>query len=293
MRHHEFKALLVFTSWLTGCTGMFYQPSRDVFAAEPANAENVELRSADGTRLRGWVLHAEDGHPKATFVHFHGNGGNITGHVRQLQWVTRHSYDLFEFDYRGYGGSDGFPSPKGVHEDAVAAIKYAARVLGPRSHTRLVFYGQSLGGAVMLRALADAGPELVDAVVVESSFHSYQEVAASAFFRTPILFPFTGLAYATISDEYAPARYVATVSPIPLLVIHGDDDAIVDVRFGRILYALGRQPKELWIIPGGRHVDAMRTAGAIYRERLLRFVEASQAGSAGPATAVTRNAGTE
>jgi fermentation-respiration switch protein FrsA (DUF1100 family) len=281
MRRHRFEILLILAPWLTGCTGIFYQPSRYVLAPPPDNAENVELHSADGTLLRGWLLHAQDGPPKATFVHFHGNGGNITGHVRQLAWVTRHSYDLFEFDYRGYGGSEGVPSPKGVHEDAVAAMQYAARVLGPRSHTNLVFYGQSLGGAVMLRALADAGPERIDAVVVESSFHSYQEVAASALFRTPLLLPFTGLAYATVSDEYAPARYVATVSPIPLLVIHGDDDGIVDVRFGRILYALARPPKELWIIPGGHHVDAMRTAGAIYRERLLRFVEAAQAGSRG------------
>lgn len=281
MRRQGFQVLFALALLLTGCTGVFYQPSRDAFAPQPDNAENVELKSADGTRLQGWLLHAENGPPKATFVHFHGNGGNITGHVRQLQWVTRHSYDLFEFDYRGYGASEGLPTPKGVHEDAVAAMRYAAQVLGPRSHTRLIFYGQSLGGAVMLRALPDAGPDLVDAVVVESSFHSYQEVAASALFRTPILFPLTGLAYATVSDEYAPARYVATVSPIPLLVIHGDDDPIVDVRFGRILYALAREPKELWIIPGGRHVDAMRTAGAIYRERLLRFVEAAQARTSG------------
>ena len=275
MPRRPLVALFLLGSLLAACTGVFYQPSRFVFAPRPERAEDVEIRSRDGTLLRGWLIRAEDGAPKATFVHFHGNGSNITGHVRQLLWVTRHGYDLFEFDYRGYGASEGVPSQKGVHEDAVAALKYAEDVLAPQSHAPVVLYGQSLGGAVMLRAIGDAGTEHVEAVVVESSFHSYQEVAASALFRTPLLFPLTGLAYSAVSDEYAPARYVATIAPIPLLVIHGDDDPIVPLRFGRILYALAREPRTLWIIPGGRHVDAMQAAGGIYRERLLRFVEAA------------------
>lgn len=272
-------ALLVATAALTtGCNGLFYQPSRHELGPVPRGADDVELRSADGTLLRGFVVHAENGPTRGTFVHFHGNAGNVTSHVRQLSWVTRHSYDLFEFDYRGYGASDGTPSRKGVHEDAVAALRYAIEVLAPRSHADLILYGQSLGGAVMLRALGDVHPDHVAAVVVESSFHSYQEVAASALFRTPVLVPFTGLAYTLVSDDYAPASYVAGVSPLPLLVIHGDHDDIVDVRFGRRLYAIARPPKELWIVPGGHHIDTLEREGGAYRERLLRFVETASRG---------------
>jgi hypothetical protein len=98
-----------------------------------------------------------------------------------------------------------------------------------------------------------------------------------------VLVPFTGLAYSHVTDEYAPTSYVRTVSPIPLLVIHGDSDGIVDARFGRRLYALARPPKELWIVPGGLHVDALQREGGAYRERLLRFVEAAKAPSSGDA----------
>ncbi len=267
------RSLALLILLLPGCTGLFYYPSREVYSLRPSNADDVAFRASDGVLLHGWVLHAEGGDPRATVVHFHGNAGNLTGHVRQLAWITRHGYDLFEFDYRGYGTSEGAPNPEGVNRDAVAAIEYANRELAPRSHMRLVAYGQSLGGAVMLRALGDTGTRNLIAVIVESSFNSYQEEAASLLYRTPILFPFFGLAYTLVSDRYAPAPCVAAISPVPLLIIHGDEDPIVDVRFGRVLYELARDPKELWIVPGGGHIDALTVDGGAYRQRLLAYLD--------------------
>lgn len=260
---------------LPGCTQMFYFPSRAALGGVPENAEDVTFRSADGTRLHGWLLHSTEGAPRARFVHFHGNAGNITSHVRQLAWVTRRGYDLLEFDYRGYGRSDGMPTPDGVHQDAVTVLSWAEETAA-RDQAPLVLYGQSLGGAVMLRAIGDVGTRRVLAVVAEGTFHSYEEEAASVFWRTPLLFPFTGFAYALVSDRYSPAPYVASIAPVPLLVIHGDQDRVVDVAFGRAVYDLGRPPKSLWIVRGGRHTDALAVGGGVYRDELLAFVEASR-----------------
>lgn len=254
------------------CNSLFYQPSQAQFAPKPANAQELWLEAPGGVALSAWLLRSTAGPPHATFVQFHGNAANMTGHVRHLSWVTERGYDLFTFDYRGYGISEGEPSRRGVHQDAVAALRFVdARAR--ESGAPLVLYGQSLGGAVMLRALATVRPSHVAAVVVESSFHSYQDAAAGVLFRVPPLLPFAGLAYTLVSDELSPAPFVATVAPTPLLVVHGDADPVIDVRFGRALYALARHPKELWVIRGGGHVDAMRREGGRHRERLLAFVE--------------------
>jgi uncharacterized protein len=110
----------------------------------------------------------------------------------------------------------------------------------------------------------------VRAVVVESSFHSYKEAAASVLFRQPLLFPFTGFAYPLVSDAYAPSGVIERVAPTPLLVIHGDADRVLPAAFGRAIYAQAHAPRELWLVPGGGHANTMRRP--VYRTRLLAYL---------------------
>jgi fermentation-respiration switch protein FrsA (DUF1100 family) len=90
-------------------------------------------------------------------------------------------------------------------------------------------------------------------------------------YRHALLLPFAGFAYATISDRHDPAPFVASVSPTPLLVIHGTHDPIIAPAFGRVLFDLAREPREFWLIEGGTHVDALRRPEV--RARLLRYFE--------------------
>ncbi len=255
----------------SACNGFFYQPSRRLHDWPKEPFEEVTLDTPDGAQLHGWKFPAH-GVTKGTFVQFHGNAGNVSSHFESLVWVTQYGYRLLTFDYRGYGRSTGYPWPEGVRQDALTAIAYAQALPHGSFEKDLILYGQSLGGAVLLNAYgALTDRRRVRLVVVEGTFHSYQEVAASMLWRHPLLLPFTGFAYATISDDLAPARQIPLVSPTPLLVIHGQRDPIVPLVFGRTIYQLARAPRALWVIPGGRHIDAMRRAKV--RARLLSFVE--------------------
>jgi len=253
-----------------GCSNLFYFPSHAEYARPTVPYVRVRIPTADGVELSGWLLPAH-GEQLGTVVQFHGNAGNITSHFRSLEWVTAHGYALLTFDYRGYGSSAGTPSQAGLELDALAAIHYAQALPRGSAEPDLVLYGQSLGGAVLLHAYASVRDRRrIRALVVESSFHSYEEAAASVFFREPLLFPFTGFAYALVSDAYAPAGQVGSVAPTPLLVIHGDKDRILPPTFGVALYRLAREPRELWIVPGGGHADTMRRP--VYRQRLLDYL---------------------
>jgi hypothetical protein len=126
---------------------------------------------------------------------------------------------------------------------------------------------------VLLRALADVEDRRrIRAVVIESSFASYQEAAAGLLYGEPLLRPFTGFAYALMNDDYAPAAYVAGVSPIPLLVIHDVFDDIVSWRQGASVYRLGAEPKAFWVTHRGGHVRA--TQDLDLRRALLSWLEA-------------------
>jgi pimeloyl-ACP methyl ester carboxylesterase len=69
----------------------------------------------------------------------------------------------------------------------------------------------------------------------------------------------------------------------PLLMIHGEEDTYIKPDMARALFDQAGEPKELWLVGGARHNQALQAAGAEYRERVLRFFDAHLADdSAGP-----------
>ena len=287
--------------FFSGCSHLFYQPSRGHFYSPKQlkiQYEDVEFETNDHVRLHGWYLPAQPtpGIPyKGVFVQFHGNAENISTHFISLAWVTLAGYDLFTFDYRGYGESQGSPSQAGLNEDALAAIQYVDKYVNqkferkadrnikniktsrPSSHPKphIVLYGQSLGGAVLLRALTDLKERAlpIRAVVIDSSFYSYQAVARAKLAQSFLTYLFQPLTYLLVSDAFSPEKAIEKVSPIPLLVIHGVKDQVVPIKMGEHIFELAKEPKTFWRIPDGHHIDSMVRHRGIYRDKLIDFLD--------------------
>ena len=106
--------------------------------------------------------------------------------------------------------------------------------------------------------------------MVESAFFSHRQITreklAGFWLTWPLQWPLSW----TVSDEYSPSAAVAGVSPISLLIIHGDRDPIVPPQHGQRLYDLAREPKQLWVIPGGGHIQAFQNQ--IYRDRFVAYL---------------------
>ncbi len=212
--------------------------------------------------------------PKGILVQFHGNGENMTSHFMFSYWLPAQGYDVFIFDYRGYGASDGKPSVKGAIEDGEAAINYA---LERRDWPSSVFiWGQSLGGAISIASLAlghfTQNPR-IKALILENSFDSYRDMAEDVLSRSWITWLLKWpLARLLISDRYAPVRYARRLPHIPILVIASSKDAIVPFRLEKRLFEELPQPKTLWIVPGGGHLSAFTRFGSSFKPKLLEFL---------------------
>ena len=277
MMTHKKLALLLGLGWmLLGCNGLFYYPSEKTFYTPHdfgATYEDVHFTSKDGTQLNGWFIPAI-GPAKGTVIHFHGNAENMTNHYLFVKWLPKEGFNLFVFDYRGYGASSGKPDRKGMVDDSIAAISYIRQRPDVDSH-RILIFGQSLGGALALTAVAQGSKEGIRAVVVESAFASYRSIAReklSDFWLTwPLQWP---LAWLLISDEQSPLPVVKAIAPIPLLVIHGDDDHTVPYKQGQLIYQGASPPKEFWTVTGGHHTEAFTRYAIEYRPRLVNFFEA-------------------
>lgn len=268
--------LLAAAACLAGCTNVFLQPDR-VHRWLPERTEgrweDVRFKSADGTELIGIWFSAKRAPSKGVIVHFHGNGENLTTHYLFVYWLAAEGYDVFTFDYRGYGGSGGKKGLSGSIDDGVAALR-AARGRAGGSRERLVVLGQSLGGALALAALDRDGGEGVRAVVLDSTFASYRAVArlklASLWLTWPLQHPLSAL---MISDRWAPKRLIGRRKPVPLLMMHSVDDPVVPYSQGRRLYELAPGPKEFWKIEGSGHTEAFYARASRYRPPFLAWLD--------------------
>ncbi len=242
----------------------FYQPDRNLYRNPQQDGlafQPVRFASTDGTPLTGWFIPATTNPALGTVVHFHGNAQNMTAHYGFVSWLPQNGFNLFVFDYRGYGVSAGSPSRTGVYEDAVAAVRYI-KTRPDIDQGKIILFGQSLGGALVLRIAGNNHFAGIVGVVEESGFASYQEVAQAHF-------SFLGDLFVPGGDDN-PIDAVAHVSPVPLLIIHGDADPVVPYAQAQQLFAAAREPKELWTIPHGQHTPALGPFRSEYAPRLLR-----------------------
>lgn len=270
MRNLIFIGLL--SAALLGCSGVFFQPYRG-HVQTPKNLglayEDVNFQAGDGTPLHAWFLPAE-GKVQGTILFLHGNAENISTHIMSVRWLPAKGFNVFLLDYRGYGASGGVATLPGVQDDMDAALRHllARNDVDP---DRVVVLGQSLGGAIAIYNVAHSPYRRhIRALAVESAFASYREIAReklAAFWLTwPLQYPLSW----TVSDAYSPADAVADISPIPLLIIHGDQDPIVPLKHGQRLYELAREPKQLWLVPRGGHIQAFQSQ--IYRDRFVAYL---------------------
>lgn len=255
---------------VSGCANRaFYYPTKTVYST-PDQAgisyEAVTFKSADGTKLTGWFIRARDvadsRQAKGTVIHFHGNAENMTSHWQFVGWLTSRGFNVFVFDYRGYGTSEGTPSPAGCFEDSNAAIDYV-RSRPDVDLTRLLVFGQSLGGNNAIAAVGAGNRAGIRALAEEATFFSYPDIASDKI-------PSAGL---LVGDRYSAKNYIAAISPIPLLIIHGTADEVVPYSHATRLFAAANEPKQLITDEGGGHLGAMMHKEGLYRDALTKFFE--------------------
>lgn len=255
---------------LSGCMSVLYSPrvgpmmfySPEKLGYKPTD---LETKDAEGNKIHAWLFPSKTGPSRGTVIHFHGNAENLTSHYAMMVWLTDAGYDYVIFDYPGYGLSSGEPTAKNTVEAGEAVMRMVHSEWDSRP---LIIYGQSLGGMVAQKAVVDMKGKIpMCDVILDSTFSSYKSVTRrklSQFWITWLLQP---LAYVLMSDSQAADP--ADISPIPVLVIHGDADRVVEFPNGEKLFERLKEPKEFWRIPGSGHGQTFRINGQENRQRLL------------------------
>lgn len=276
MKYTYLLLLLFFSS----CTSLFYQPDPYLYAHPKTlglDYDDLFFYSDDGTRLHSWHLRSKkDIKKKGLVFFFHGNAQNLSSHMMNIHWIVDHGYDVLIWDYRGYGISQGKSSPYGIYRDTRAAYIHAHTIFKNNKYPKFIVYSQSLGGNIALRGYEDfKHKEDVSLLVLDSTFMSYQKIAADILRSTWVGTVLSPLAYILVSDQYATTESIKKVTT-PTLVIHGTKDNVVPYKFGKEIFdKLKTNKKWFWTIQDGIHIDVFYSHKKKYQYEFLKFLESS------------------
>ena len=251
--------------WLMRTTilnALLFYPTHDVDATPSAAGlafEEVEIATEDGPKLHAWWVPATAPPHRGHVIYCHGNGGNISYRIGKARLLADRGFDVLLFDYRGYGRSEGSPSEAGLYRDARAARAAVVAREGV-DPDRLVYLGESLGGAVAIALALDIPPA---GLVLQSTFTSVRQIAR---FHYPIVPTFY------VPDAFPSLTRIPRLS-VPVLMVHGDADRIVPVEHGRTLYASAPQPKTYREFPGVGHNDLVDRVGDEYVDLMAEWFD--------------------
>ena len=241
----ENRLIFVPFDWTVGD----WQPEGLVF-------EDAEFQAADGTKLHGWYVPAEN--PSAVVLFCHGNAGNITHRIDLMGAMQKHvGASVLVFDYRGFGRSEGSPDEPGVLQDARAARQWLSERTGVAEQD-IVLMGESLGGGVAVDLAAKDGAR---GLILEDTFTSLPDMAAYHYWWLPARW----LMRSRLDSLAQIGQYRG-----PLLMAHGDADTIVPIEYAERLFAAANEPKQFLVERGADHNDPR---SARYYRELKSFLE--------------------
>ncbi|MCM8782094.1 MAG: alpha/beta hydrolase [Candidatus Omnitrophica bacterium] len=214
--------------------------------------EDVYFETKDGIKLNGWLVPKND---SAAYLLFcHGNAGNISHRLEMIDIFIKIGLNVFIFDYRGYGRSQGIPSEGGIYQDVRAAYNYL--ISKGINEKNIVVFGESLGGA----AAVDLAKDLErGALITEGLFTSVPNMAGEIYPCLPIKF--------VISSRYDNISKIKNIK-IPKLIIHSKDDEIIPYHHGERLFKSAKPPKDFFQLRGG-HTDGV----LLMRDEFSRAIE--------------------
>jgi fermentation-respiration switch protein FrsA (DUF1100 family) len=241
--------IIVAVGYVGGLAAMFFLqrailfpiPSTERIAPSAAGFPQVEehfLTTSDGEKIVVWHMPAKPGRP--VILYFHGNGDYLAGFFARFRDFIAEGIGVVAPAYRGYSGSGGKPSEHGLLQDAEAAWVFTT---SRYDASRIVAWGFSLGSGV---AVALAAEHRVSKLVLEASYSSIADVAASAFPILPVRL--------LLQDPFRSDLRIARVKA-KLLFMHGARDGTIPIVFGERLFALANEPKQFVRFPDGGHND--------------------------------------
>lgn len=250
---------------------------------EPKDAglpqENLTVETFDGLKLHCWFI-PQKNNAHGTILYLHGVGDCKIGGVAFARFLYDRSFNIFLYDSREHGESEGYYCTYGFYEkyDVSAVIDY----LQTRKDVRIGkigIFGTSMGAAVAIQA--STIDNRIAAVVSEGSYTALRTIFVD-YQKRIIKLPWHFLRNVALVQSQKMANFKARlVAPIedikrvriPILIAHGKNDSFIKSDYSKLLFDAANEPKRLLLIENAEHNDVWEVGGAAYQDSVASFFE--------------------
>ncbi|TCO51887.1 hypothetical protein EV646_101883 [Kribbella antiqua] len=229
-------------------------------SAARVGGNDVVLQTSDGLLLDASLVPARQPDRGIAVLVANGNGGNRAGRAPLAQALAAEGMTVLLFDYRGYGGNEGSPTERGLARDVRAAQRYLVEKAGLPPE-RIIYFGESLGGAVVTALATEAAP---GGLVLRSPFVDLASVGREHYPFLPVRL--------LLRDKFPLAEQLAGVK-VPVVVVYGSADSIVPPSQSRSVAQAAPTLKDLVEIAGADHNDASLVHGPSVIAAVVRLAD--------------------
>ncbi len=246
------------------------KPTPDIYPPSPTRDEeyqwsrftpvdSLSAKSKDGLNLHAFRYIHEIKTDKWIIIQ-HGLGARASSMLMFARQFYERGYNILLPDLRVHGGSDGKYIGWGYYEKHDLMV-WINEIIKFNPNAKILLLGHSLGAASVLMTSGQVLPDNVKGVIADSGFtnafdaikaHSVKALPFSAD-RVAGLLDRLCVAKAGYSLKQADAEAALKYNTLPVLLIHGTKDKIVNCEMSRKLFAAAGGNARLLIIDGAEH----------------------------------------
>ena len=241
---------------------MAFFPDKTIYFSEknlPGYIHLVNINALDNIIIQGLYFSRNDKtEGSKLIIYFHGNSGNIYQRIDEAVRLYAMGYEVLLVSYRGYAGSQGSPSEKGIYIDGKSALSYGTDDLG-YSISNIIIYGRSIGTSVAVDVSQKMNLSKLVLITPLSSGNDYAQSKGLGFMN-PLIGP--------CFDSYDKINNVLC----PLLVIHGDKDKVIPYEEGLKLFEKYNGIKKMVTITNADHNNLEHVDSDLYYSSIKEFL---------------------
>ena len=209
---------------------LLYHPTENNYFGDKliVSVEKVKITTRDNLELLAWY-HDKGNADYKTILFLHGNAGSLENRIHKINHFKDMNINFLLLAWRGFSGNSGYPTEKGIYEDARSAVRWLKN--NGVVEENIIIYGESLGTGV---ATEIAQNKNFAGVILESPFTSMVDAGK-------IHYPFFPIKL-LLKDKYESDKKIKNIKS-PILIMHGEVDKLVPFWMGKKMYELANEPK--------------------------------------------------
>lgn len=246
--------------------------------AAKMNFSHRFITSHDNLKLHGLYLQQRAKTNRYAVI-CHGYHDQCERMLVQGKEFYQMGFHLLIPDARGHGDSEGSYIGMGWH-DRLDLLSWIRWIVLKNPQAEIVLYGVSMGAATVMMVSGEPLPPNVKVIVEDCGFTSVWDEFCYQLKKLYHLPSFPVMQAASITTRIKAGFWFSEASAVkqvrktklPILFIHGDRDTFVPFKMVNCLYEAAAGPKELAIVSGAGHGQAMAVEGRRYWQRISDFI---------------------